>query len=71
MYAMALMCLLIDDDSGLDKLKCLQLSIVHDLAESILGDITPFDRIPEDQKHKEEGEAMKEITSHIGKWIFS
>lgn len=67
MYAMSLMTFLLGNDSKLDRLKCLQLALVHDLAESIVGDITPHDNIPENVKHQREDEAMKEITSHIGK----
>jgi len=63
---MALMTFLLGNDSKLDRMKCLQLTLVHDLAESIVGDITPHDKIPEDEKHRREDEAMKEITSHIG-----
>jgi len=66
MYAMALMTFLLGDNSNLDRLKCLQLTLVHDLAEAIVGDITPHDNVPVEEKHKKEDEAMKEITSHIG-----
>ncbi|KAJ8943074.1 hypothetical protein NQ317_001277 [Molorchus minor] len=49
--------------------KCLQLALVHDLAECIVGDITPKDNIPEDKKHAMEDEAMKELTAHVGSEI--
>lgn len=68
MYAMSMMTFLLGNDSKLDRIKCVQLALVHDLAESIVGDITPHDNIPEDVKHQREDEAMKEITSHIGKF---
>ncbi|XP_076268762.1 5'-deoxynucleotidase HDDC2 isoform X2 [Rhynchophorus ferrugineus] len=74
MYAMGLMTFLLGNDSKLDRLKCLQLALVHDLAESIVGDITPADNIPVDEKHRREDEAMIDITSHIGdsgKFIYS
>jgi len=66
MYSMALMTFLLGDNSNLDRIKCLQLTLVHDLAEAIVGDITPRDNVPVEEKHKLEDEAMKEITSHIG-----
>ncbi|XP_030745912.1 HD domain-containing protein 2 [Sitophilus oryzae] len=66
MYSMGLMTFLLGNNSKLDRLKCLQLCLVHDLAEAIVGDITPHDNVPEDEKHKQEDEAMKEITGHIG-----
>ncbi|ERL92693.1 5'-deoxynucleotidase HDDC2 [Dendroctonus ponderosae] len=66
MYAMALMTFLLGNDSKLDRIKCLQLSLVHDLAEAVVTDLTPHDNVPEDVKHQLEDEAMKKITSHIG-----
>ncbi|EFA06062.2 HD domain-containing protein 2-like Protein [Tribolium castaneum] len=69
MYAMGMMTFLIGDESNLDRFKCLQLALVHDLAECIVGDITPHDNIPEDKKHALEDKAMKEITSHLGEDI--
>lgn len=66
MYGMAMMTFILGDNSSLDRMKCLQLSLVHDLAESIVGDITPRDNIPETKKHEMEDEAMKKITSCLG-----
>jgi putative hydrolase of HD superfamily len=58
MYRLAMCGLLLDDDSSLDKMKydfmhglfsifdltrCIKMAIVHDLAESYVGDITPHD----------------------------
>ena len=39
--------------------KMVQMSLIHDIAESIVGDITPFDGITEQQKHDREFDAMK------------
>lgn len=66
MYAMAMMTFLLDDPN-IDRLKCMQLALVHDLAESIVGDITPEDGIPVDIKHRMEDEAMQEIVGYLGK----
>ncbi|BGP12857.1 hypothetical protein JCM10213_000382 [Rhodosporidiobolus nylandii] len=41
MYRMAMMCLAYPETSSLDISKCVMLSIVHDLAEADVGDITP------------------------------
>lgn len=71
MYTMGIMTFLLGNDSKLDRLKCLQLCLVHDLAECIVGDITPHDNIPEEKKHAMEDEAMKEITSHVGNEVGS
>ncbi|XP_072377530.1 5'-deoxynucleotidase HDDC2 [Diabrotica undecimpunctata] len=66
MYAMGIMTFLLGNESKLDRFKCLQLALVHDLAECIVGDITPHDNITEDKKHQMEDEAMKELTSYVG-----
>lgn len=66
MYSMGIMTFLLGNNSELDRFKCLQLALVHDLAECIVGDITPHDNIPEDTKHAMEDEAMKELTTNLG-----
>lgn len=71
MYAMGIMTFLLGNDSKLDRFKCLQLALVHDLAECIVGDITPHDNITVDKKHAMEDEAMKELTSLVGSEIGS
>ncbi|XP_065168134.1 5'-deoxynucleotidase HDDC2 [Atheta coriaria] len=69
MYAMAMMTFLIGKNSGLDKNKCMQLALVHDLAECIVGDITPRDNVPEDIKHNQELQAMEDIAKLLGEEI--
>ncbi|KAF5274364.1 hypothetical protein FQA39_LY07244 [Lamprigera yunnana] len=66
MYNMALMTFLLEEKSNLDRFQCLQLALVHDLAECIVGDITPQDNVPTDIKHKLEDEAMKKLTGDLG-----
>lgn len=41
------------------------MALVHDMAESIVGDITPLDKISPDEKHRLELEAMIKLTSKI------
>lgn len=50
---------------NLDHEKCMSMALVHDLAESIVGDITPHDDISVDEKQQREHEAMQEITQLI------
>lgn len=33
---------------------CIKLCLVHDMAESIVGDYTPHDNISKEQKYREE-----------------
>ncbi len=45
--------------------RCMELAIIHDLAECIVGDITPRCGISPDEKHRREEAAMKSITKLI------
>lgn len=65
MYRMSMMTFLIDDSLKLDRLKCMQLALVHDLAESIVGDITPFCGVSKDEKKSMEMKAMEDICKLI------
>jgi len=52
MYRMAMLSLLSEEDQELDIAKCVQMAVVHDLAEALVGDITPHDGISKEQKQK-------------------
>ncbi|RUO97138.1 hypothetical protein BC936DRAFT_140916 [Jimgerdemannia flammicorona] len=54
MHRMGVMAMLIDDKS-LDISKCVKMAIVHDLAESVVGDITPHQNVSKEEKYKLEG----------------
>ncbi|KAF0773668.1 hypothetical protein AaE_002133, partial [Aphanomyces astaci] len=66
MYRMAMCTLLLDGDSSLDKTRCIKMAIVHDLAESFVGDITPHDGVSNDEKHRLELNAIDDICSRLG-----
>lgn len=51
----------------LDILKCLKLSVIHDLGEIEIGDITPQDGISDDEKRKYETAAIKKLSFHLNK----
>lgn len=42
------------------------MTLIHDLAECIVGDITPHDGIPADEKHRLEDNAMVAICQLLG-----
>lgn len=44
--------------AGLDRLKCLQMCLVHDIAESVVGDITPADNVSKEEKQRRERETV-------------
>ncbi|KAK9916460.1 hypothetical protein WJX75_002849 [Coccomyxa subellipsoidea] len=65
MYRMGMMSL-IAGDAGVNTDRCIRLSIVHDVAEAIVGDITPNDGISKEQKRKLESDAIVEIQKMLG-----
>jgi putative hydrolase of HD superfamily len=50
----------------LDRDRCVRLALVHDLAESVVGDITPHDHIDPADKHRREGQAIRELCATLG-----
>lgn len=63
MYRMSMMSFLIPDDAQFDRVKCMKLALVHDLAESIVGDISPFCGISKEEKRLREHKAIIEISA--------
>jgi len=53
-------------EPALDRERCLAMALVHDLAESVVGDITPYDGIPVEEKHRREREALRELGGVLG-----
>ena len=68
MYRMSMISLLLPDvvnGQTFDKQRCVLMSIVHDLAESKVGDITPYCGVSKEQKHQMELDAMNEICGAV------
>ncbi|KAJ2724145.1 hypothetical protein GGI07_002180 [Coemansia sp. Benny D115] len=65
MHRMGIMAMLIDDAS-LDRTKCIKMAIVHDLAEALVGDITPYDGISKECKQQMEREGMRKLVDTLG-----
>lgn len=63
MYRMAMMVLALGPVDDCDMVKVLKMCLVHDLAETRIGDITPDDGVSADDKHRMEREAMADLTS--------
>ena len=63
-YRMSMLALfLLDSIEDVDALKAAQIALVHDLAEAEVGDITPFDGISVEEKHRRERAAMTKCAS--------
>ncbi|KAG8639491.1 5'-deoxynucleotidase HDDC2 isoform X2 [Manihot esculenta] len=66
MYRMGLMALIAPDIPGIDRDKCIKMAIVHDIAEAIVGDITPCDGISKAEKSRQEQEALDQMCKLLG-----
>ena len=55
-----------DGDETVDALRCVQIALVHDIAEAVVGDITPFDGVSKDEKHRREREVVGKIEEMLG-----
>jgi putative hydrolase of HD superfamily len=53
-------------DPPVDAQRCVAMALVHDLAESIVGDITPYDGVAPDEKRRREEEAMRRLDALAG-----
>lgn len=65
-YGVALLAYLLCPQN-LNKQKCLEFAIIHDLAEIIVGDITPGENVPPKVKQEKEIAAIKEIAQNLSK----
>jgi putative hydrolase of HD superfamily len=61
MYRMSMMSFLFINEPNVNQERCIKMSLVHDLAESIVGDLTPSCGVSREEKHKQEKEAMETI----------
>ena len=63
-YSTAVISMVLSDMEGLDTEKIIRMALLHDLAESVIGDITP-NNITKDEKIKKENIAMKQILKNL------
>jgi putative hydrolase of HD superfamily len=55
--------------ANLDLAKCTRMALIHDMAESLVGDITPVDPVSKEEKSRRESETMDYIcTNLLGKF---
>nr|GMD28572.1 HD domain-containing protein 2 [Ipomoea batatas] len=66
MYRMAVMALIAGDLPGVNRERCIKIAIVHDIAEAIVGDITPSDGVPKEEKSRREKAALNEMCEILG-----
>ena len=63
-WGVAWLCMILCPDD-LNKLKVLEMAIIHDLAEVRIGDITPYDGIEVAEKHEMESAAFVQMTEEL------
>jgi putative hydrolase of HD superfamily len=72
MYRMSLMAMIASRavnsaaEQQLDMNRCIQLALVHDLAEATVGDITPYCGVSDTDKYKLELNTMERIRDMLG-----
>ncbi|KAH3903399.1 probable HD domain-containing protein YGL101W [Saccharomycodes ludwigii] len=64
MYRMGVTCMLLKTP-GINRDACVRIALVHDMAESLVGDITPHDSIKKAEKHRREFDTIKYITEKL------
>lgn len=67
MYRMAMISMLAPPAlrSRLDMHKCMRMCLIHDMAESLVGDITPVDGVAKPEKSRREAATMDYITGNL------
>jgi len=63
-YSTTVLSMILSDMKGLDSEKIIRMALLHDLAESIIGDITP-DHITKNEKITKENHAIKQILKNL------
>jgi len=69
MYRMSVITFLLENNAeagALDRIKCMEMTLIHDLAEALVGDITPYCGVSREDKRSRELTAMKEIAQLAG-----
>jgi len=64
-WRVAALSLLLPND--FDLTKCIAMGVLHDVAESLTGDICPDDNVSKEDKARMEAEAVEKITMLLGK----
>lgn len=66
MYRMAMCAFALKGTYDLEKV--IKMCLVHDVGESIVGDITPADNVAPEEKYRQEEQAVQHIASLLPVW---
>jgi 5'-deoxynucleotidase YfbR-like HD superfamily hydrolase len=64
-FRTSFMAMIVGDSLNLDSDKLMRMALIHDLAEAVAGDITPYDDISLEEKHEMEKEAINELFGNL------
>jgi len=65
-FRTALMAAILADKFSVNREKTVIMALIHDLAESVVGDISLHDKISKKEKHEKEKKAFEKLTSVLG-----
>lgn len=67
MYRMSIITMMAPSSlsSKLDILRCCRMALIHDMAEALVGDITPVDGVSKEEKSRRETETMDYICTNL------
>ena len=63
-YSVSMMSMILSDSEGLNTEKIIRMALLHDLAESLIGDIIP-NKLTNDEKIFIENQSMKQILKNL------
>ncbi|SCU96860.1 LAMI_0F07998g1_1 [Lachancea mirantina] len=64
MYRMGVAAMLITNPN-VNRDRCVRIALVHDIAESLVGDITPFDPVSKEEKHFRELSTIEYLCNEL------
>ncbi|KAI9282266.1 HD domain-containing protein 2 [Sporodiniella umbellata] len=65
MHRMGIMAMLVNDPT-INRDRCIKMAIVHDLAEAVVGDITPHAGVSKEEKFTREKNAIDDFRTTLG-----
>lgn len=64
-FRTAFMAMILGDILNLNTQKLIKMALIHDLAETVTGDITPYDEITKIEKRKREETGLRELLKDL------
>ncbi|KAF2242830.1 hypothetical protein BU26DRAFT_523834 [Trematosphaeria pertusa] len=67
MYRMSILTMMAPEavTSKIDFIRCCRMALIHDMAEALVGDITPVDDVSKEEKSRRESDTMDYICNNL------